>query len=814
MSDTLPDYEKLGAFYLGRPYDVERGEALAEPLLYDSRDLLTHALCVGMTGSGKTGLCISLLEEAAIDRIPAIVIDPKGDLGNLLLTFPDLRPEDFQPWVAADEAARRGVTVEQLAAQEATAWRDGLARWGQGPERLARLKAAAEVALYTPGSEAGLPVSILSSLGAPPAETLADPDLLRERVSTVVASLLGLIGVDADPIKSREHVLLSTIFDAAWREGRSLDLAELIHAIQKPPFERVGVMDLESFYPARERFGLATAFNAVLAAPGQAGWLAGEPLDLDRLLYTASGTPRIAVFSLGHLGDAERMSFVALLLNQTLGWMRSRPGTASLRALVYMDEIFGYFPPVAEPPSKKPLLSLLKQARAFGVGVVLATQNPADLDYKGLANIGTWFVGRLQAERDKERLLDGLEGMAAGAAGFDRKRIGDLLSSLPKRVFYLHDVHEDAPAVFQTRWAMSYLRGPLTRAEIKRLMDPVKAGPAVAGGRRRARAADDDGSGGRAAPAARARRRRSCRRTCRRPSCRCAAGRTGRSTARPSSGIATRPLRRRQARRRACARRSRCWRRSATRGGVDWYAAEAVEVAYEDLEREPAAGARFAGLPDAAARAKSYAGWQKELAECLYRSRRCELFASPSLGELSRPGESERDFRIRLTEAARERRDAEVEKLRARHGPKVARLEERLRRAEQAREREETQASREKWQSTMAIGSSVLGALFGRKKLSATNLRRVSSAGRSVGRIFKEGEDVGRAEENVEAVKSEIAELQAQLEAEVAALQERFDPQAEPLETVALKPKKTDVEVKLVTLAWAPYGAGGEPAWG
>src|SRR4051812_6659377 len=477
MANDIAAYEKLGAFYLGRPYDAARGEAAPAPLLYDSRDLLTHAVAVGMTGSGKTGLLIGLLEEAAIDHIPALVIDPKGDLADLLLTFPALRPADFAPWIDPDAAARAGLTPEAFAAKEAETWRGGLARWDQSGERIARLRDAAEFALYTPGSEAGLQISILSSLAAPGPDVIADGDLLRERVGTLVASLLALLDVDSDPIQGRGHILLANIFDTAWREGRGLDLAALVQQIQKPPMERVGVMDLETFFPAKDRFGLAMAFNNLLGSPNFAAWLRGEPLDVDRLLYTPSGKPRIAIFSIAHLSDRERMFFVALLLNQTLGWMRAKAGTTSLRAILAIDEVFGYMPPVAEPPSKRPLLTLLKQARAFGLGVVLATQNPVDLDYKGLSNVGTWYLGRLQTERDKARVLDGLEGAAAG--GFDRAETDRLLSALGKRVFMLHNVHEQAPRIFQTRWTMSYLRGPLSRDQIRILMADRRSLPSA-----------------------------------------------------------------------------------------------------------------------------------------------------------------------------------------------------------------------------------------------------------------------------------------------------------------------------------------------
>jgi hypothetical protein len=468
---TRTDFEKLGVFYLGRPWDPEARKAKPGLVLYDSKDLVTHAVCVGMTGSGKTGLCLALLEEAALDGIPALVIDPKGDLANLMLTFPDLRPEDFLPWIDEDDARRKGLEPADYARQQAERWTTGLAEWGQDGARIRRLREAVDIAIYTPGSEAGIPVSMLGSFAAPPPAIRADGELLRERVGGTATSLLALLGTDADPVKSREHILISTILDAAWREGRDLDLAGLIQAIQAPPVSRVGVLDLESFYPSKDRFALALSLNNLLASPEFAAWTKGEALDVGRMLRTPEGKPRIAICSIAHLGDAERMFFVSLALNQMLAWTRAQSGTTSLRAILYMDEIFGYFPPVANPPSKLPLLTLLKQARAFGVGVVLATQNPVDLDYKGLANAGTWFVGRLQTERDKARVLEGLEGAAADAgARFDKSRMDEILAGLGNRIFLMNNVHDDGPEVFETRWAMSYLRGPLTRAQIKTLM--------------------------------------------------------------------------------------------------------------------------------------------------------------------------------------------------------------------------------------------------------------------------------------------------------------------------------------------------------
>jgi hypothetical protein len=466
----MQNYEALGSFYLGREIDPATGADRPDLLLYDSRDLTTHAVCVGMTGSGKTGLCISLLEEAAIDGIPAIAIDPKGDIGNLLLAFPELQPADFVPWIDPGEAARKGLTAEAYAAATADTWRKGLADWQQDGERIRRFREAAEVAIYTPGSTAGRPLSILRSLSAPSPELRNDPAALAERVASTIASLLALVGIDADPVQSREHILLSAIVQAAWSEGRSLDLAALIQSIQKPGFDKIGIFDLETFYPTKDRLQLAIRLNNLLASPGFVTWMQGEPLDVQSLLYTPSGKPRIAVISIAHLNDAERMFVVTLLLGEVIAWMRRQSGTSSLRALLYMDEIFGYFPPSAMPPSKQPLLTLMKQARAFGLGVVLATQNPVDLDYKGLSNAGTWFIGRLQTERDKARLIEGLLSTNGGA---DKQELERLLANLGSRVFLMRNVHDDAPVLFRTRWALSYLRGPLTLAEIARLQTPA-----------------------------------------------------------------------------------------------------------------------------------------------------------------------------------------------------------------------------------------------------------------------------------------------------------------------------------------------------
>ena len=778
----MQDYEKLGAFYLGRIKDS------ANTLLYDSKDLVTHAVCVGMTGSGKTGLCLGLLEEAAIDGIPAIVIDPKGDLANLLLTFPNLAASDFEPWVNPDEARNKGMAVPDFAAAEAEKWKKGLAQWDQDGARIERMRVACDFAVYTPGSDAGIPVSIMKSFAAPDAKILGDREAMRDRISATATSLLSLAGVDADPVQSREHILLSTILDTAWRAGTDLDLAAIIAQVQKPPFTQVGVMDLDSFYPGKDRFGLAMALNNLLASPGFEAWLTGVPLDIDAMLWTPHGKPKISIFCIAHLNDSERMFFVSLLLNQTLSWVRSQSGTSSLRAILYMDEIFGYFPPVANPPSKKPLLTLLKQARAFGLGVVLATQNPVDLDYKGLANTGTWFIGRLQTERDKARVLEGLEGAAsASGAKFDRGEMEQILAGLGNRVFLMNNVHEDRPVLFQTRWTLSYLRGPMARPEIQRLMAGRKSeSPAAASA---APVAASVSAGNSAAPVL--------------PSEITQwyvplggsvlqyepriLGAAQVHFSDPKLGVD--------------AVRDAVYVCPVTDAAVpvDWAQAEECETALNDFAKAPVAGATFTGLPPAAANAKNYAVWQKSFGTWLYQTQSLELLRSPVTGEVSRMGENERDFRLRTEHAAREARDEQVERLRGKYQPKLQMLNDRLQKAHIQLEREKQQASSQTLQSVLSIGTSILGAFMGRKTISAANINRIGTAARAAGRIGKERGDVGFAEDTVEGLQQQIQDLSAELEQEIATI---AAPAQEALETITVKAKKTNITVQLVALAW------------
>ena len=860
------DFEKLGMLYLGRVVpaaELAGGDAgggagggaapaapsptavdpAFQPLLLDSRELITHAVCVGMTGSGKTGLCLSLLEEAAIDGIPAIAIDPKGDLANLLLTFPSLQPQEFRPWIDEDEARRTGISADEFAARTAERWREGLARWGQNGARIALLRASADIAVYTPGAHYGLPLSVLGCLEAPPAGL--EIDALRERVAGAASGLLALLGIDADPLQSREHALLSALFARAWESGRAVDLASLVREIADPPLTRVGVLDIETFYPARDRMDLSLRLNNLLAAPGFAAWMEGEPLSAGNLLYTKDGRPKLSIISIAHLDDASRMFLVTMLLGEILSWMRTQAGTGSLRALLFMDEIFGYFPPVANPPSKQLMLTLLKQARAFGLGVVLATQNPVDLDYKGLSNAGTWFLGRLQTDRDRQRVLDGLEG--SGQSGFDRDQVDRLLAGLAPRRFLLHSVH-GAPVVFETRWTLSYLRGPLTRPQLAALTaERLKAFGAAA--------RTDTAKGTQAAGATTSRR-----------------AAVGADMSAPAVGTATasatdgaRPVLPPEAtelfvrpavgdRATATSPADVVYRPflvgsanahySLARFGLDEWrrivvavplagdlspnpwdgepadpdsfarivAAIALSSSAGDTTsattagaampavQEPVSGARFAPLPPLATRPKSWTTWSKALATRLYKAEPLRLWSCPPLKETSRSGESEADFRLRITQRGREARDAAVDALRKKYATKLQTKQDQVRRAQERVDREQAQYQQQQFQTAVSVGTTLLGALLGGRR----GFGGLATSARAAGRTQRERGDIGRAQEELAVLRQQLDDLQAEVEEQARTTQTNGDPAALPFEELTVPPRKADTVVERVLLTWVP----------
>ena len=456
-------------FYLGKIFDLKNKEILNKRLGYDPPDLNTHAIVTGMTGSGKTGLCVGLLEEAALQEIPALIIDPKGDLTNLVLSFPDLSPSDFEPWIDKNSIRRENKTIKEAAKETAETWKKGLADWGMGKPEIEKLNESVERIIFTPGSTTGIPVNIMASFDAPDLKWEEDEEILREKISSTVTALLTLVGVkNIDPLLSREHILLANIIEHHWQNNIALDLSIIIQEIQNPPFDQLGAFGLNDFFPKKERMDLAVLLNNVLASPSFQSWIKGAPLEIESMLYTRSGKPRHSIFYLSHLDDAERMFFITLIYSAVETWMRKQRGTGDLRALVYFDEIHGYLPPVANPPSKPLIIRLLKTARAYGVGLILTTQNPVDIDYKAISNAGTWMIGRLQTDQDKQRLLDGLE---SAAGGIKRSEYDRMISALGKRVFLYHNVHEKNPEIFHTRWVMSYLAGPMTVSQIPALND-------------------------------------------------------------------------------------------------------------------------------------------------------------------------------------------------------------------------------------------------------------------------------------------------------------------------------------------------------
>ena len=787
----MQNFEKLGAFYLGKRVADATGEPLDELVLYDSKDLTTHAAIIGMTGSGKTGLGIGMIEEAAMDRIPVIAIDPKGDLGNLLLTFPQFKGKNFEPWVDPRSAADKGQTVEEFAAAQAQLWKQGLADSGQTPARVRELKSNCEFTIYTPGSSAGVPLAIMGEFPPPAAEVQADPDIYNDIVDGTATGLLSLLGIDADPVSSREHILVTNVLRGCWKNGESLDLASLIAAIQSPPFKTVGVIDVDTFFPPKKRFELAMQINNLLAAQGFAAWMEGDRLNIDELLYTSTGQPRVSVLSIAHLDDRERMFFVTMLLNAVLAWMRRQNGSPALRAMLYIDEIFGYMPPTENPPSKKPLLTLLKQARAFGLGLVLSTQNPVDLDYKGMSNMGSWFIGRLQTERDKERVLDGLRS-AGGAGDLGGRSLSDTLSSLGKRCFLLHNVHDTTPVIFSTRWVMSYLAGPLTRAQIallgsarKRVKQEGAPQPTAMPAKTLAAPVLEPGI----------------------PQLWLAADRLPRQgeqllylpelLARVEVGYTSARLR------------------------IDTRVAFSLAVEVDEADRqpvwedgiefpsdtlkcfdEPAAGAEYAECPASLLRASNYTAWAKKLRTWVRTDRPLRLLKSAAMKAVSLPDENERDFRIRLQQLGNEQRDIKVGKLRQAYEAKVTRLEDRLMAAEQAHDRESEQASGSKLDTALSVGTAILGAMLGRKRVSATSVGRAGTAARRAGNMRKQIGDVKRAQEKITKIEQDIEDLKERFDADVEVMDDAYNAQTDTLEEVLVRARSTNIQIDWLGLAW------------
>jgi len=793
--DTTYPYEKLGLLYLGRELDIQSGTPSELPFLYQNKNLTTHGVIIGMTGSGKTGLGIALIEEAIMDNIPSIIIDPKGDMGNLLLSFPTCGPEDFAPWIDPAEAAKKEMTTSQYADKTAKMWKDGLQSWNQGPDRIAALKSKTDMTIYTPGSSAGVPVSVLSSFLAPAEEIVGDTDTLNSLVNSTTTSLLALVDIKGDPLQSREHILLSSLLLHFWRLGQDLTMEGLIGNIVNPPFAKVGVFSLDTFYPQTQRMALAMSLNNILASPTFSAWTTGTPLDIQRILYTEQGTPRTAIFSIAHLSETERMFFVTMLLNQFIGWMRRQQGASTLKALLYMDEIFGYFPPIANPPSKKPMLLLLKQARAYGIGVVLATQNPVDLDYKGLANIGSWFVGRLQTKQDQDRVMEGIVGASDGA--LDVGQVKKLLADMKGRQFLLNSVHLDEPILFETRWVMSYLKGPMSNNDIKKLMGLKKTEKTAVSVEVQipsfARTSPVGGGAGLPPVVAQGIEQLYHLQNIAREDIQFE----------PWLG-AEASVRFFNAKRNIDVVRDVNLRFYLDEffSRPDWEQAENGTYSLADCQMRPPAGSSFCPLPPRFGQLKDFRGLSREFIDHLYQTRQLELFRVKGSDFESDPDESLRDFKVRFNDHLREQKDLAVEKLRQKYQVRQERLEQKLNNALDKLEKEKVDVKTKTTDSLISFGVAVVGAFFGRKTFSATNIGKAATGMRSVGRVAKEKSDVKRVELDVEEIQSALQTLAAEIETQVSELADSFNAENYEIETFTIKPRRSDIFEVRIALLW------------
>jgi len=821
--------DQKGRFYLGNEYDIQVGEITDNRLFYEARHLTTHGVILGMTGSGKTGLGIILLEEALLQGIPVLVLDPKGDIANLMLTFPNLAAEEFEPWVDLEGARRRVVNPEEFAALEAEKWRKGLASSGISRDRIAQLRESAEFTVYTPGSTTGQPVDVLHFFDVPEVDWDDYEEPLRERIAGIVSALLGLVGVEADPLQSPEHILLSRIIEHAWRKGDLVNLPTLIRSLQNPPFRQVGVFDLEAFFPKKKRMELARSLNNLVAAPGFELWQEGSPLDIAALVTTPDGRPRASIFYLAHLNDAQRMFFITMFMEAARDWIRVQSGTTDLRVLVYFDEVFGYFPPYpSNPPSKTPLMALIKQGRSAGLGVVLSTQNPADLDYKGLTNAGTWAVGTLRSERDKDRVMEGLEGAIAEAGeSMDRRTVEQVLGSLKSRVFLFHDIREGDPVFFHTRWAMSYLRGPLTRKQVRQLTTEQGVGtsgrqsPAVPAMTAVPAATATSVPAVEEAPeelppelsAAPATLPPDVRQVFLAPTVtfewvlRGYEEESGQPILVKDKHVLYVPYvlamadvhmldqKRGVNHQERVVRLQRIDERDVF---VDW-SEGAVSIDDNELLLRPVGEGLYATVPASLSSARALKKLQQEFTDYVYYNTSVCIFENETLKVYGKVGESKRDFLARCEEAARKKRDAEIDKTREAFGKKVRKVEDRLKRERRELAEDEMELSARKRDEVLTLGESALNLLTGRRTRTAISR---SSTKRRLTQQAKA--DVEESLEVIKDLEEGLADLKKQWEEKAAEINERWAEKLEDIVTRDIKPRRTDVVVQFFGLAWTP----------
>ena len=799
-------------YYLGKIFDFKTSAPTNEPVLLDPSNLTTHAVVTGMTGSGKTGLCIGLLEEAALHGIPAIIIDPKGDLTNMLLHFPNLLPTDFEPWIDPEVARQSGKTVEQSSTETAEKWKKGLEGSGLGPEQLKALGDTADYTIFTPGSSSGVSVNILSSFQSPDLDWESNSEMLRERISSTVTALLGLIGIgDIDPLRSREHILLSNLIETAWINKQSLTLTDLILQVQTPPMERLGAFPMESFFPEKERFSLAILLNNFLAAPSFQVWQQGQTLDIGELLYPKSGKPRHSIFYLAHLSENERMFFVTLLFAAVESWMRSQRGTGNLRALIYFDEIMGYLPPVANPASKTVMMRMLKQARAFGVGLVLATQNPVDVDYKALSNAGTWMIGRLQTDQDKQRLLDGLTsaGGSTNVATFDK-----LISGLQKRVFLYHSIYRPAPITFSTRWTLNFLAGPMTRDQIPQANKLV----GIEKGKKSTSSSASSAESASIKPAAAS---KSTEMTSSRPAVPGSINEyfvpaskgfsEAASAANLPAGLSAKGLVYKAALLTQAEVRyiSRQYSLETSKkiaavletpgtGLVKWENNSIDALDLQKLESQPMPNSQFHSVAAWLGDAKKTAELQKDFIEWIYRTGSIKLKSNTALKVYATPEMTQSDFHTRCTEAAKEMVAAEMEKVSSTLDAKISTLQRKIDAQELDVKAAQNAVNQRNLESFATGGGALLGMLTGRKRSLSSTMSKV--------RMSAAAKDKKLAEEqDLEALNDQMKDLLLQKEKALKVINDKWAEVTTKISEVSITPTKSDIFAELFGVGWLPY---------
>ncbi len=817
----------MAELFLGGLIDPAQHARTDKNVLLPSSDFTTHGVIVGMTGSGKTGLGIVLIEEALSAGVPTLLIDPKGDLTNLCLTFPVLAPTDFQPWVNEGDATKAGLGVPEFAAAQAKSWTEGLAGWGFGPDRIAALREKATFTIFTPGSNAGVGLNIIGSLQAPGAG--ADPEIVGDEVEGFVSGLLSLVDIESDPLSSREHILLSNLILNEWNAQRNLDLPTLVGMVLTPPIRKLGVFELDQFFPPKDRMAFAMRLNGLLASPSFSAWMMGPPLDIEAMLHTPDGKPRCAIVTTAHLSDQERQFVTTLILSKLVTWMRKQSGTTDLRALLYMDEVAGYLPPTAMPPTKKPIMTLMKQARAFGVGVVLSTQNPVDVDYKAISNAGTWMIGRLQTDRDKQRLLD---GMSAAAGGVDIGAVGDTISGLAKREFVLRRAGKDQPEVFATRWAMSYLRGPLTRDQIAVLMaDQKGVAPAASPSASSVEAVPAPKTSAPLPPP-----------TAAQPSPAPAAPGNLAADESPlmqeiAAGVAIRWADIAAPWLSAIGGDPRGTRyepsivaRVALRYDdekadlihdeeyeavlfplaeqVDASRAIAVDYDDRDLRVETPPGITYQ-LTRAPLKTKTFwTGVERDLIDFLVRGRSLELQVNKELKLFSRPGETADEFYQRCYQAADAKGDAATAALRDKYQAKVTSLQGQLQAAEGRANVLEAEQKGRRNDEIFSTAGSILGDLFGGRKsrggMLESVMRKTGSAAGKRGRTSAAGERLDAAENKIQLLHQQMEDIEGELTQEVTDIDAKWMGIAKNITTLPVTLEKSDVKVTQISLVWIP----------